>query len=134
VEILQSTMEMRRITMNSLNQNGALQIGTKSPFQHHLIFYILLLNFIKQIQRVLDSPPSPSSRLRSFVAIVLGANAPRITEESPSYNSERSDCLNHGFGRPDVASDREEGRHGAFIKFCLLNPLQVLRFGYLVSI
>lgn len=41
------------------------------------------------------------------------ANAPHLTEESPSYNSERSDCLNHGFGRPDVASDREEGRHGA---------------------
>jgi hypothetical protein len=46
--------------------------------------------------------------------MVLGANAPHITEISSSHNSERSDCLNHGFGRPDVASDREEGRHRAF--------------------
>jgi RHS repeat-associated protein len=106
--------KMKKITITRQIQNGAMQIGTESPFQHHLIFYILLLNFIKQIQMVLDSPPSPSSRLRSFVAMVLGANAPHLTEESPSYNSERSDCLNHGFGRPDVASDREEGRHRAF--------------------
>jgi hypothetical protein len=62
-----------------------------------------------------EVPPAPSSRLRSFVAMVLGANAPRITEISSSHNSERRDCLNHGFGRPDVASDREEGRHGAYI-------------------
>jgi RHS repeat-associated protein len=94
--------------------NSNLLTIADSPFQHHLAGIILFLSIYRQIQMVLDSPPSPSSRLRSFVAMVLGANAPHLTEESPSYNSERSDCLNHGFGRPDVASDREEGRHRAF--------------------
>jgi hypothetical protein len=70
--------KMKKITITRQIQNGAMQIGTESPFQHHLIFYILLLNFIKQIQMVLDSPN-------------------HLTEESSSYNSERSDCLNHGF-------------------------------------
>ena len=35
---------------------------------------------------LLDSPPAPSSSLRSFVAMVLDANAPHLTEESLAYN------------------------------------------------
>jgi hypothetical protein len=108
--------KMKKITITRQIQNGAMQIGTESPFQHHLIGIILFLYIYREFQ------------------MLLGANAPHLTEESSSHSIERSDCLNHGFGRPDVASDREEGRHGAIIKFCLLNPLQVLRFGYLVSI
>ena len=104
--------KMKKITITRQIQNGAMQIGTESPFQH----------------------PSPSSRLRSFVAMVLGAKAPHITETS-SFHNPVAKCLPpQRLLQTQLATGREEGKHFAIIKFYLLNPLQVLKFGYLVSI
>ncbi len=66
--------------------NSNLLTVADSPFQQHLVSLIIYLYIYKQIQMLLDSPPAPSSRLRSFVAMVLDANAPHLTEESLDYN------------------------------------------------
>ncbi len=67
--------------------NSNLLTVADSPFQHHLVSIILFLYIHRYIQMLLDSPPAPSSRLRSFVAMVLDANAPHLTEESLDYKT-----------------------------------------------
>ena len=69
--------------------NSNLLTVADSPFQQHLVSLIIYLYIYKQIQMLLDSPPAPSSRLRSFVAMVLDANAPHLTEESSDYKTLR---------------------------------------------
>jgi hypothetical protein len=58
-------------------------------------------------------PPSPSSRLRSFVAMVLGAKAPHITETS-SFHNPVAKCLPpQRLLQTQLATGREEGKCGA---------------------
>jgi hypothetical protein len=66
--------------------NRNLLTVADSPFQHHLVSLIIYLYIYIQIQMLLDSPPAPSSRLRSFVAMVLLAIS--LRKESLVYNTQ----------------------------------------------
>ena len=94
--------------------NSNLLTVADSPFQQHLVSLIIYLYIYKQMQMLLDSPPAPSSRLRSFVAMVLDANAPHLTEESLDYKTVRSDRFVSTLCRPNLATWRHKVSHEAF--------------------